>query len=455
VARLDGSRTQVEWDAEAFPYFLRAEWSSDGDPLIQVMTRDQATAQVLSVDPSTGRTTLVRELRDPVWVDAVQGVPLRGPGGRAVWTEDVVDVRRVVVDGRPVGDPRWYVRTVLGADDRGVLVSASEEPTELHLVRIGWDGRTTALTSEPGVHTGASAGGTTVVASGILDDDGVRVRVLRDGEDGPLLLAELANHQVHAGFRPAVRMIAAGPRKIRTAVLFPRSHVPGSRRLPVLMYPYAGPHAQRAVAASRAHLESQWLADQGFVVVVADGRGTPGRGAAWDRAVRDHLVATTLDDQVAALEAVAAAHPDDLDISRVGITGWSYGGYLAAYAVLARPDVFAAAVAGAPVTDQRLYDTFYTERYLGHPDEQPEVYERNSLLAIADRLDRPLMLIHGMVDDNVVVAHTLRLSAALLAAGRPHTVLPLTGVTHMASQEEVAENLRLLQVDFLRTHLAG
>ncbi|MDF2967331.1 MAG: peptidase [Nocardioidaceae bacterium] len=455
VVRLDGSRTQVEWDAEALPYFLRAEWSSDGDPLIQVMTRDQATAQVLSVDPSTGRTTLVRELRDPVWVDAVQGVPLRGPGGRAVWTEDVVDVRRVVVDGRPVGDPRWYVRAVLGADDRGVLVSASEEPTELHLVRIGWDGRTTALTSEPGVHTGASAGGTTVVASGILDDDGVRVRVLRDGEDGPLLLAELANHQVHAGFRPAVRMIAAGPREIRTAVLFPRSHVPGSRRLPVLMYPYAGPHAQRAVAASRAHLESQWLADQGFVVVVADGRGTPGRGAAWDRAVRDHLVAATLDDQVAALEAVAAAHPDDLDTSRVGITGWSYGGYLAAYAVLARPDVFAAAVAGAPVTDQRLYDTFYTERYLGHPDEQPEVYERNSLLAIADRLDRPLMLIHGMVDDNVVVAHTLRLSAALLAAGRPHTVLPLTGVTHMASQEEVAENLRLLQVDFLRTHLAG
>jgi dipeptidyl-peptidase-4 len=455
LVRLDGARTQVDWDAAAFPYFLRAAWSSHGDPLVQVMSRDQATARVLSVDPGTGHTTLVRELRDPVWVDAVQGVPLRGPDRRAVWTEDIDDVRRVIVDGRPVGDPRWYVRAVLAADDDGVLVSASDEPTELHLVRVGWDGRTTALTSAPGVHTGASAGGTTVVASGTLDDDGVRVRVLRDDGNGPTELAELESSQVYAGFRPAVLMIAAGPRAIRTAVLFPRGHVPGSQRLPVLMSPYAGPHAQRAVAASRAHLESQWLADQGFVVVVADGRGTPGRGAAWDRAVRDHLVATTLEDQIAALEAVAAAHPDDLDTSRVGITGWSYGGYLAAYAVLARPDVFAAAVAGAPVTDQRLYDTFYTERYLGHPDEQPEVYERNSLLAIADRLERPLMLIHGMVDDNVVVAHTLRLSAALLAAGRPHTVLPLTGVTHMASQEEVAENLRLLQVDFLRTHLAG
>jgi dipeptidyl-peptidase-4 len=221
------------------------------------------------------------------------------------------------------------------------------------------------------------------------------------------------------------------------------------------MYPYGGPHGQMAVAASRAYLESQWLADQGFVVVTADGRGTPGRGAAWDRAVRDELVATTLADQVEALEAVAAAYPDDVDTSRVGITGWSYGGYLAAYAVLARPDVFAAAVAGAPVTEQRLYDTFYTERYLGHPDERPDVYDRNSLLTIADRLERPLMLVHGLVDDNVVVAHTLLLSAALLAAGKPHTVLPLTGVTHMTSQEVVAENLKLLQLDFLRTHLAG
>ena len=258
---------------------------------------------------------------------------------------------------------------------------------------------------------------------------------------------------MYAGFRPAVRIMSAGERELRTAVLFPRDHEPGSRRLPVLMYPYGGPHGQMVVASSRAYLESQWLADQGFVVVTADGRGTPARGAAWDRAVRDDLVAVTLEDQVDALAAVAAAYPDDLDTSRVGITGWSYGGYLAAYAVLARPDVFHAAVAGAPVTEKRLYDTFYTERYLGHPAKQPEVYDRNSLLTIADQLRRPLMLIHGMVDDNVVVAHTLLLSSALLAAGKPHTVLPLTGVTHMATQEVVAENIKLLQVDFLRKNL--
>jgi dipeptidyl-peptidase-4 len=160
-----------------------------------------------------------------------------------------------------------------------------------------------------------------------------------------------------------------------------------------------------------------------------------------------------LEDQITALEEAARRHPDALDLGRVGIRGWSFGGWLAALAVLRRPDVFHAAVAGAPVTDWRLYDTHYTERYLGHPTEEPDNYVHNSLLADAAKLERPLMLIHGLADDNVVAAHTLRLSSALVAAGRPHTVLPLSGVTHMTPQEVVAENLLHLQVEFLRRSL--
>ena len=154
-----------------------------------------------------------------------------------------------------------------------------------------------------------------------------------------------------------------------------------------------------------------------------------------------------------ALHAVAAQHPE-LDLGRVAIRGWSFGGYLAALAVLRRPDVFHAAVAGAPVTDWRLYDTHYAERYLGHPDRDPDAYRRSSLLADAPRTpERPLLLVHGLADDNVVAAHTLRLSGLLLAAGRPHSVLPLSGVTHMAVQEAVAENLLHLQLRFLREAL--
>jgi dipeptidyl-peptidase-4 len=138
----------------------------------------------------------------------------------------------------------------------------------------------------------------------------------------------------------------------------------------------------------------------------------------------------------------------------VAIRGWSFGGYLAALAVLRRPDVFHAAIAGAPVTDWTLYDTHYTERYLGHPDDNPARYAAASLIDDAPKLERPLLLIHGMADDNVIAAHTLRLSAALLAAGRPHAVLPLSGVTHIASSQPVEEGLLLVQLDFLRKALS-
>ena len=228
--------------------------------------------------------------------------------------------------------------------------------------------------------------------------------------------------------------------------------LPDASALPVLLDPYGGPHGQRVADTAAAYLTSQWWADQGFAVIVADGRGMPGRPS-WEKAVRHDLASGVLRDQVDALTATAEEFPGRLDLRRVGIRGWSFGGYLAALAVLDRPDVFHSAVAGAPVTDWRLYDTHYTERYLGDPSLDPAPYDACSLIPRASALSRPLMLIHGLADDNVVAANTLQLSSALLAAGRPHEVLPLSGVTHMTPQEEVAENLLLLQLEFLRRTL--
>jgi dipeptidyl-peptidase-4 len=302
------------------------------------------------------------------------------------------------------------------------------------------------VATEPGVHTGALTGGTLVITRRDLDTDGARTTVHRGGTT-----REIASHAAAPGLVPSVALLTVGARELRTALLLPTAHEPGTP-LPVLVDPYGGPHAQRVVAHRAAHLTSQWFADQGFAVVVTDGRGTPGRGPRFERAVHGDLAGPVLDDQVDALHAVAAQHPD-LDLTRVGIRGWSFGGYLAALAVLRRPDVFHAAVAGAPVTDWALYDTHYTERYLGLPGSG--AYTRSSLIADAPALERPLLLVHGLADDNVVAAHTLRLSSALLAAGRPHQVLPLSGVTHMTPQEVVAENLLLLQVRFLRDALGA
>jgi dipeptidyl-peptidase-4 len=249
---------------------------------------------------------------------------------------------------------------------------------------------------------------------------------------------------------PNVEILHVGERRLATAVLFPHDH--DGSPLPVLLDPYGGPHALRVLRSTNAHLTSQWFADQGFAVVVTDGRGTPGRGSEWERAVHGDLASAVLEDQVDALHAVADTI-GGLDLDRVAIRGWSFGGYLAALAVLRRPDVFHAAVAGAPVTEWRLYDTHYTERYLGDPTTRPGPYETSSLIPLAPQLTRPLLLVHGLADDNVVAAHTLQLSSALLAAGRPHEVLPLVGVTHMTPQEAIAENLLLHQLDFLRRAL--
>jgi dipeptidyl-peptidase 4 len=448
VVDLDGGRHEVRWDRTAMPYLVRASWDDQG-PLLQVMSRDQRSTQILTVDADTGATTVAQAFDDAAWVEARIGVPIWLPDGRILTLLDDADTIRMAADGEPFSPVGLQVRAVIAADESGVAVTASTEPTEVQVVRVGYDGAVEPITVEPGVHSGEVQGDVAVVTSGRLDADGVDVRVLRKGEP----IGQIRSLAEYAGFRPKVTLLRVGERELRTALLFPRDHEPGSRRLPVLMAPYGGPHGQMAMAASRAHLKPQWYADQGFAVVVADGRGTPGRGPAWERSVRHELAAVTLQDQVDALAAVAERYPDDLDTDRVGFIGWSYGGYLAAMAVLRRPDVFHAAVAGAPVTDVRLYDTFYQERYLGHPDDNPDVYDRNSLIDDAPNLRRPLLIVHGTSDDNVVFAHSLRLSSALLAAGRPHSVLPLSGVTHMTPQEVVAENLELVQIGYLKESL--
>ncbi|KAA1378240.1 S9 family peptidase [Aeromicrobium fastidiosum] len=445
---LDGSRTEIVWDRDGFEYLGRVTWTRHGAPLLQVLSRDQKRSQVLSVDVTTGATSVLRTLASDTWVE-LTSAPRWTPAGRLV-TVEAGDAWQVVVDEAPVTPPTWQVRSIVETFDDCVIATASDDPTQVQVVRLGFDGSVTPLTEGAAVHGAVVGGPTTVISRSGLDVVGTTVTVHRDGAD-PTSVGVVSEP---APLEPRVTMLEAGEIGIRTAVLFPRDHQPGSVRLPVLMDPYGGPHAQRVLSSARAFLEAQWLADQGFCVVVADGRGTPGRGPAWERLVHEDFAGVTLDDQVTALAAVAEAYPDDVDISRVGITGWSYGGYLSALAVLKRPDVFHVAVAGAPVTEWRLYDTCYTERYLGDPAQQPEVYDRNSLIPMAPLLERPLMLIHGLADDNVVAAHTLRLSSALLAAGRPHTVLPLSGVTHMTPQEVVAENLKLLQVQFLKEHLA-
>ncbi|MFG2911800.1 alpha/beta fold hydrolase [Kitasatospora sp. NPDC048298] len=463
---LHGGRTEVAWDRAAFPYLGRVHWSKGGVPLLQVQSRDQRHQRILGLDVATGTTEVLHEEKDGAWLELFAGAPAWTPDGKLVRISDEGGMRALVIGDRTVTGADLHVRSVVAVTEEEVFFSASggvgetdPEPGWIAVGRISHDGKRLGWESANGrpftsVTSAVHGGGITVRATAEPDLPGTLVQVAGDLPEGVAVddVATIASHAETPVItaRPVFRF--AGERRIPAAVFLPTGYDrERDGLLPVLMDPYGGPGGQRVYQAHNPHLQSQWFADQGFAVVVADGRGTPGRGPAWEKSIAFDFAGATLDDQADALRALAGEFPLDLD--RVAIRGWSYGGYLSALAVLRRPDVFHAAVAGAPVTDWELYDTHYTERYLGDPAERPEVYAANSLSGYAAGLERPLMIIHGLADDNVVAAHTLRLSSALLAAGRPHTVLPLSGVTHMTPQEEVAENLLLLQVDFVKRSL--
>lgn len=440
-------RSDVELDGRVFEYLAHVVWTG-AHPVITVLTRDQRTLQYRDLDPATGRTTVRDEVSDDAWVELLPGTPMLVPDGRLVTSADVANTRRLYLDGEAFTPSDVLLDEVLAVGADGAIAAVIPGLGARALARLGFDGTVEMLSDPAGYATGtASSGGVVVTQRTLEEAEVVTTARLGDGQT-----TAIASRAEWPPLIPRAQTFRAGDAGMPTTVLFPTGHVPGSGRLPVLMDPYGGPHGRRVVNSAHAYLASQWFADQGFVVIVCDGRGTAGNGPVWDRrALRDRV--GTADDQAVAVRAVAERFPDDLDTTRVGIRGWSFGGYLAALAVLRHPEVFGAAIAGAPTCDERLYDTCYSERYLGDPNVDSDIYDHNSLIPLAPSLTRPLMIIHGLADDNVFPAHALTLSGALLAAGRPHEFLPLTGMTHTANDEVVAENLLLLQVDFLRRSL--
>jgi dipeptidyl-peptidase-4 len=416
----------------------------DHGTVIAYLTRDQRRMRIDAFDPATRTSRTLRTIEDQHWVDVHGGVPTLDSTGALLTIEPIDGVNRLCRDGVPISAAHGNVVALLDPDDPPTVLTQSH-PTTLNVTLI-LGGDVPPDTVTPWCAGVARHGNQLVACASLESTSSHFIFRTASGEHA------ITSNAEQPALTPHPNIAHVTERGLPTALLLPEHHDGGS--LPVIMSPYGGPHGQRVISAASAYLTEQWIANRGYAVLVVDGAGTPGRGPDNERLVSGDLAGPVLDDQVAALHAIAAQHPE-LDLHHVGIRGWSFGGYLAALAVLDRPDVFHAAVAGAPVTDWRLYDTAYTERYLGNPAMNDEPYARTDLITRAPHLTRPLLLIHGLADDNVVAAHTLQLSHALLAAGREHQVLPLSGITHMTPQEIVAENLLLLEMSFFDTHLRG
>jgi dipeptidyl-peptidase-4 len=451
-----GETTWIDWDRATYPYLTRVTWPEKGPLTIVVMNRAQTELAVLAAEH--GKTRVLLTEKDSAWLNLPgASLPLWTQDGsgflweterRGAWQLELRNADGTLA--RELTPVDFGLHDVAGFDaERAVAwVTGSPDPTQSQVWRVPLDGAPVAVTTEPGVHlAGVADHGSWAVTVSTPETGGVRFDVRKP--DGSVA-GTLPSVAEEPPWSPNVEWTTAGERGFQAAIIRPRNFDP-KRRYPVLCHVYMGPTALMVKRSPRAYLLDQWYADAGFIVVAIDGRGTPHRGRDWERAVHKDLITIALGDQVDGLRALGAAHPE-LDLDRVAIYGWSFGGYASALAVELRPDVFKAAIAGAPVTDWALYDTFYTERYMQTPQENAEGYARSSAIAHAGELTRPLLVIHGTTDDNVHFANALGLVEALFRAGKVVELLPVSA-THMTPDPEIALALHRRQLAFFREHL--
>jgi dipeptidyl-peptidase-4 len=443
IARDGGTTRWVEWDREKYPYLARVVWKEAAAPLcVLIQNRAQQEQLLLAVDPQTGTTRELLREKDAAWLELdPKPMPVwMKDGGAFLWTTEQrggwqLELRRA--DGslqREITAPAFGLDQLIDLDDaaRSVVVAGGADPRERHLFQFSLDREEESrrLTSEAGRHD---------AVFGEAKEQFVHKFQLLDGRSGWEVMPLSGGSVVHAlpsvaerpSALPALELTRTeGARAFDAAVIRPRDFRKNGR-YPVILDVYAGPSSKQVIAQPDRYMIDQWMADRGYIVVVLDGRGTPGHGREWARAVRDDLISVALEDQITGLRSLAKRYPQ-LDLTRVGVVGWSFGGYFSAIAAMRHPEIFRAGVVGAPVVTWENYDTHYTERYLGLPQENPEAYRVSNVLTYAKDLKRPLLLMHGMTDDNVYFQHAAQLADALFQLGKPFDFLPLLG-THMVS----------------------
>ena len=466
VQPLTGPRIKVDLGDNPDIYLARVNWAKDGKTLyVQRQTRDQRRLDLLAVDPATGQARIILTETDPHWIDLSDDFrPLAD--GTFLWSSERSGFLHLYLydrDGkliRQVTRGDWPVAQIEGLDEATstVIFSAHKDtPLERRIYSVSYakPGAPRALTPGGGqwavtvADKGGAFAGTyhdwnTPPQTALYRADGSRVRWIEEN-------ALKAGHpfwSYAATLRePAFGTIkAADGQDLHWSMRTP----PGfdaSKTYPVIVQVYGGPGAamvQKAWAAP----EDQILLDAGYILFELDNRGTPNRAAVFKTAIDRRMGQLEVDDQIAGARYLATLPYVDKD--RIGVTGWSYGGYMTLLLLTAPDSPFRAGVAGAPVTDWRLYDTHYTERYMGTPAENASGYAATEVVGRLPRL-KPgsVLILHGMADDNVTFDHTTRVLFALQAAGTPFETMVYPGLRHRGGWTPTNRRHRAMQtVDF-------
>lgn len=445
------------------PYIPRFGFTPDNRVWFQQLDRAQERLQLIVVDSAGDERVRIDE-SDPAWIEPVDGVRFLSDGA-VLWLSrrsGFTHLLRVDRDGAAVDlTPQpWDVIELIGisADGRTGWVTAAA-PSPLHRRIMAVDlvtGGATALTPADGTHSAThdpATGALLVTHSAADTPPHWTVFSTRDGHVVSAVPAEVETLRIAI---PEIRRLIIETNdglELNAEILLP----PGfdeHRRYPVVVFTYGGPHAQvvRDRWPSTTGIFNRILADAGFVVFAVDNRGSTGRGRDFETVIDRALGSSQLGDQLAGVEWLQRQPWVDPD--RIGIWGWSYGGYMTAYALTRAPGVFACGVAVAPVTDWRLYDSVYTERYMGAPEDNPVGYGAGSVLDGVAALADPLLVIHGTGDDNVHFQHTIQLADRAWRAGKRFDLRIFPGLGHSIDAGGARRRVFGDIAAFLLTHLA-
>ena len=457
-------------DLAADGYLARVNFLDSETILVQVLSRDQKSLKLIRVDLDSGTVKAILEDASPDWVNLHDDLRVLGKSRELLWSSErsgykhleVRDFEGKLLRALTAGD--WQVDAVLGIDEarREVwFTSGGEQVRESHVYRVSLDGgMPLRVTQEPGFHKGVvSDDGNLFVDTWstptqspitvLRDREGTNIGTLADASDDPRLKELRLEPPAFVTFKNRDGLIQHG------SYYAPRSQALGAKA-PLIVMVYGGPHVQRVVESwdVTSDLTAQFLAEQGFAVWKTDNRGSSRRGHVFESPIHLKMGHVEVRDQVDGVRLVGEHFPA-VDVTRVGVTGGSYGGYMTLRCLTEAPEVFKAGVSVAPVTDWDGYDTCYTERYMGTPRSNPEGYREGSVLTSAEELRGDLLIVHGMIDENVHFRHAARLVSALIKAGKPFEFLPLPLSRHGSRREEDRRYLTERMNEFFRRTLGS
>jgi len=451
----------VDLGADADIYLARVQWRAPGVLTFQRQSRDQRRLELVEATLATGAQRVLVTETSKTWVPLHDGLRFLADGG-FLWISErsgFEHLQRHDADGglvRALTSGEWVVDALLGVDEQAGLAYVAgslDSPLEKHVYAVPLaGGAPRRLTEAPGMHEAAFSANAAVFVDLWSNAETPPQTELRKA-DGGLVTTLVANDLAdpahpYAPFRAAHRPVefgrlaAADGTPLHYSLIKPPGFDP-AKRYPVVVFVYGGPASQtvtRAWPGRSDHLFNQFLAQQGYVVFSLDNRGTPRRGAAFGGALYGRQGTVEVEDQLAGIAFLR--RQAWVDAARIGVHGWSNGGYMTLMLLAKASDHYACGVAGAPVTDWALYDSHYTERYMDHPSRNPDGYREASVFSHLDGLRSKLLLLHGMADDNVLFTNSTKLMSELQKRGTSFELMTYPGAKHGLSGADALHRYR-------------